>query len=159
MSQYLRPRSQAASIFFTVALAQRGDDLLLREIELLRQAVRITRAERPFRIEAWVVLPDHLHAIWTLPAGDGDYATRWRLIKARFSMAVPKGPARASHELRSERGVWQRRYWDRHLRNAEDFESHMRFCRADPALHGLVRVATDWPFSSFHQPAALQMVG
>jgi len=159
MSHYLRPESKAASIFFTVALARRGDDLLLREIERLRQAVRLTRAERPFQIDAWVVLPDHLHAIWTMPWGDGDYATRWRLIKARFSMGLPRGVARASHQLRSERGVWQRRFWEHHLRNDEDYAAHMRFCRIDPVLHGLVETATEWPFSSFHQHTPLQKVG
>ena len=159
MSQYLRPKSKAASIFFTVALSRRGDDLLLHEIERLRQAVRVTRAERPFVIEAWVVMPDHLHAIWTLPHGDGDYATRWRLIKARFSAGLPTGQTRASHVARGERGVWQRRFWDRHLRNEEDFAAHMKFCRNDPVLHGLVDVASEWPFSSFHQPRRLQMVG
>lgn len=159
MSQYLRPKSKAASIFFTVALARRGDDLLLREIECLRQAVRLTRAERPFQIEAWVVMPDHLHAIWTLPAGDGDYATRWRLIKARFSMGQPIATRRISEDLRSERGIWQRRFWERHLQTAEDYTAHMRYCRDDPALHGLVDRAVEWPYSSFHQPAPLQKVG
>lgn len=159
MSQYLRPKSKAASIFFTVALSHRGDDLLLREIERLRQAVRVTRMERPFVIDAWVVLPDHLHAIWTLPHGDGDYATRWRLIKARFSAGLPRAALRPSHDLRSERGIWQRRFWDHHLRNDEDFAAHMKFCRDDPVLHGLVEAASDWPFSSFHQPQRLQMAG
>jgi putative transposase len=84
MSRYIRPRRAGATIFFTAALAQRGSPLLVAEVERLRQAVRDTRAERPFFTEAWVVLPDHLHCIWRLPEGDADYATRWRLIKARF---------------------------------------------------------------------------
>jgi len=77
MSDYLRPRVPGASIFFAVALAQRGSDLLVREIEVLREAVRETRAARPFRIDAWVVLPDHLHCVWTLPPRDSDYSARW----------------------------------------------------------------------------------
>src|SRR3989338_2566399 len=109
--------------------------------------------------QACAGLPDHLHAIWTMPWGDGDYATRWRLIKARFSMGLPRGVARASHQLRSERGVWQRRFWEHHLRNDEDYAAHMRFCRTDPVLHGLVETATEWPFSSFHQHTPLQKVG
>lgn len=109
MSRYIRPRRQGATIFFTVALATRGSQLLVTEVELLRQAAHDTRAERPFAIEAWVVLPDHLHCIWRLPEGDTDYATRWRLIKARFSRGVDAGPRRASHVARGERAVWQRR--------------------------------------------------
>lgn len=159
MSKYLRPTATAQSVFFTVALAARGDDLLLREIERLRQAVRITRSERPFVIEAWVVLPDHLHAIWTMPSGDGDYATRWRLIKSRFSAGLPKGPLRASHIARQERGIWQRRFWEHHLHNPEDHAAHMRFCRTDPVKHGLVENPGDWPYSSFNHTQPLQTVG
>jgi putative transposase len=77
----------------------------------LRKAVQVTRAERPFRIDAWVVLPDHLHAVWTLPEGDADYSVRWRLIKARFSQELPMGNLRASHAARHERGIWQWRFW------------------------------------------------
>jgi putative transposase len=75
-------------LFFTVALADRTSDLLVREVAALRWAVMRTRAERPFRVDAWVVLPDHMHCIWTLPAGDADYSTRMGAIKGRFSQAV-----------------------------------------------------------------------
>ena len=87
MPNYLRPKVTGATVFFTVALAQRGGSLLVDEVEALRAAVRATRAERPFQIDAWVVLPDHLHCVWTLPAGDCDYGTRWGAIKAQFSMS------------------------------------------------------------------------
>jgi putative transposase len=80
MSAYIRPKLPGACVFFTVALADRGSDLLLREIDILRAAVRVTKAKRPFRINAWVVLPDHLHCIWTLPEGDTDFSGRWRQI-------------------------------------------------------------------------------
>ena len=86
MSTYLRPRAPGATIFFTVNLEHRGTSLLTEQIGLLRNAVRQTKAARPFAIEAWVVLPDHLHCVWTLPEGDSDYSARWGAIKARFSM-------------------------------------------------------------------------
>ncbi len=159
MPNYIRPQTTASSIFFTVALAARGDDLLLREVERLRQAVRITRAERPFVIDAWVVLPDHLHAIWTLPAGDSDYSTRWRLIKARFSAGLPKGLLRPSHIARNERGIWQRRFWEHHLFTPEDHAAHLRFCRDDPARHGLVEDGRDWPYSSYRREMPLRLAG
>jgi REP element-mobilizing transposase RayT/cephalosporin hydroxylase len=88
MSHYIRPKVPGASVFFTVALADRGSDVLVREVEALRQAVRMTKAERPFRIDAWVVLPDHMHCVWTLPEGDADFSGRWREIKGQFSMAL-----------------------------------------------------------------------
>lgn len=152
MTVLIRPTATAHSMFFTVALAARGDDLLLREIEHLRQAVRMTRFERPFVIEAWVVLPDHLHAIWTLPPGDDDYATRWRLIKSRFSAALPK-------IMRQNRGLWHQRSWQHPLCDPEDHAAHMRFCRMDPVHHGLVLDPGAWRFSSFNQAPRLQSAG
>ena len=88
MPRYLRPRRPGASIFFTVTLADRGSDLLVRHVDVLREAVRQTRAERPFCIDAWVVLPDHMHCVWTMPEGDAAYSVRIAAIKARFSMAL-----------------------------------------------------------------------
>ena len=97
MPRYLRPHAPGATIFFTVTLATRGTDLLVREVGRLRAAVAATRAERPFGIDAWVVLPDHLHCVWTLPEGDAAYSVRWGAIKARFSRGLPNGSIRASH--------------------------------------------------------------
>ncbi|WP_375689385.1 transposase [Pseudooceanicola sp. LIPI14-2-Ac024] len=154
MSRYRRPRIGGASIFFTVALARRGDDLLLREIALLRAAMARTRAERGFRIDACVVLPDHLHCVWTLPEGDADYPTRWRLIKARFSRGVPIGERRASHCRRAERGIWQRRYWEHHIRDEADHAAHVRYCWMNPVKHGFVEAPEEWPFSSIHRDIA-----
>ena len=88
MSDFRRPNIPGARVFFTVALARRGASLLIDEIEVLREAVRVTRARRPFAIDAWVVLPDHMHCVWTLPEGDANYSDRWGTIKARFSRDV-----------------------------------------------------------------------
>jgi len=151
MSRYLRPRVPGASVFFTVTLTDRRSRLLVQEVAALRHAVRATRAERPFQIDAWVVLPDHLHALWTMPEDDADYSTRWRLIKTRFSRRLPVGPLRPSHEARQERGIWQRRFWERHIRNEADFATHLRYCWGNPVKHGLVEKPEDWPYSSVHR--------
>ena len=151
MSCYLRPRCPGASIFFTVALDQRGSSLLVDQIERLCIAVKQTTTERPFGIEAWVVLPDHLHAIWTLPAGDADYAVRWGAIKARFSRGLEPGTLRESHLARREKAIWQRRYWEHHIRSETDLADHLRYCWMNPVRHGLVAEALDWPFSSVHR--------
>ncbi|MAQ86572.1 MAG: transposase [Maritimibacter sp.] len=151
MPNYHRPRIPGATVFFTVNLADRCAPVLVREIEALRRAVRTTRSERPFTIDAWVVLPDHMHCVWTLPDGDADYATRWSVIKARFSRAVPPGHRRASHRTRRERGVWQRRFWEHHIRDDADFAAHVRYCWINPVKHGLVARPTDWPHSSIHR--------
>lgn len=152
MSNYLRPKVTGARIFFTVCLAVPGGDLLTREVAALRRAVAETRRERPFGIAAWVVLPDHMHCVWEMPGGDRDYGTRWRLIKSRFSMGLPVGPLRQSHIRRQERGVWQRRFWEHHLRDDRDFAIHVDYCHFNPVKHGFVARPEDWPYSSVHRP-------
>jgi putative transposase len=151
MSNYRRPRISGATIFFTVALQERGSSLLVHEIERLRCAVRQTRAERWFDIEAWVVLPDHMHCIWRLPDEDDDFPVRWRLIKSRFSMGLESTATRQSHVRRREKGIWQRRFWEHHIRNAEDWQNHLRYCWFNPVKHGLVGSPADWPFSSYQR--------
>jgi len=151
MSGYIRPRIPGASIFFTVNLQTRGGDLLTREIAALRDAVAQTRAERPFHIDAWVVLPDHMHAVWTLPEGDAGYSVRWSVIKARYSRSVAPGRRRQSHVKRRERGVWQRRFWEHHIRNEEERAACVRYCHFNPVKHGFVEHPQDWPYSSVHR--------
>lgn len=167
MSRYIRPNIPGATVFFAVALADRRSDTLVREVAALRNAVRQTRAERPFRIDAWVVLPDHLHCTWTLPEGDADYSTRWGAIKARFTRGLrrvgfhPTDPASAvgwnptlrsgSKVAKGDAGLWQRRFWERHLRDEADFAAHVRYCWINPVKHGLVADPADWPYSSYHR--------
>ena len=151
MPNYIRPQRPGACLFLTITLAQRGTHGLVEHIETLRQAVRKTRSERPFGIDAWVVLPDHMHCVWTLPEGDHDFSTRVQVIKARFSRAVPMGHRRASHEVRRERGVWQRRFWEHHIRGEADYHNHIAYCWNNPVKHGFVERPDDWPYSSWHR--------
>ena len=148
MSNYLRPKIRGATIYFEVALISDQSDLLVREIDRLRRAVKITRSERPFEVLAWTVLPHRMHCVWRLPVGDSDYATRWRSIKSRFSKGLSPISLRASHVKRQERGVWQRRYWEHHIRDAEDLRQHLRLCWQSPVTAGLAQRPEDWPFSS-----------
>ena len=158
MSNYMRPRHPGATVFFTVTVAQRGGGLLVREIEALRHAVQVTRSERPFAIDAWVVLPDHLHCVWTLPEGDSDYSTRIGAIKARFSIMtrragftppIPHPPRSALRK--GQVGIWQKRFWEHHIRDDADFRAHVRYCWINPVKHGLVQSPAEWPYSSYHR--------
>ncbi len=151
MPNYVRPKWTGARVFFTVCLAVRGGDLLLREVAALRRAVAETKAERPFGIAAWVVLPDHLHCIWQMPEGDGDFSTRWRLIKGRFAHGIDAQGRSASKAGKAEKGIWQRRFWDHHIRDEADLQTHLRYCWWNPVWHGLVARPEDWPFSSVHR--------
>jgi REP-associated tyrosine transposase len=123
VADYRRYRVAGGTYFFTVNLLQRyPNDLLVRHIELLRTVVREVRKNRPFHIDAWVILPDHLHCVWTLPPGDDDFTNRWRMIKQRFSKALPMTECRSSVRIaRGERGLWQRRFWEHAIRDDGDY--------------------------------------
>ena len=152
MPNYHRAFVAGASWFFTVNLFDRRSRLLVDHIDALREAVRETRRRFPFEIDAMVVLPDHLHAVWTLPDGDCDFPVRWRLIKIRFSKSVPGGePLTTTRRVRGERGIWQRRYWEHMIRDERDFRRHIDYCWFNPVKHGLVTDVEEWPFSSFHR--------
>jgi putative transposase len=153
MPDYRRVRVPGATYFFTVNLLQRhGNDLLTKEIDLLRDSVQRIRTLYPFHIDAWVVLPEHMHAIWTLPPGDSDYSLRWRLIRTRFSRRLPLLETRSATRVsRGERGIWQRRYWEHMIRDEDDYARHMDYVHINPLKHGLVERVADWPYSSFHR--------
>ena len=123
MPDYRRYRVPGWTYFFTVNLLERhSNDLLIRHIDLLRHVVRETKKRWPFHIDAWVVLPEHLHCVWTLPVGDDDNANRWRIIKQGFSKALPMTERRSAVRVaRGERGIWQRRFWDRFIRDDKDY--------------------------------------
>jgi putative transposase len=151
MTNYRRVQQPGATWFFTVNLAERRQTrLLVEEIDLLRSAFRKVRASHPFHVDAIVVLPDHLHCIWPLPSDDTDFSIRWRLIKGRFSRDIKRGESLSpSRRQRSERGIWQRRFWDHMIRDDDDFERHMDYVHWNPVKHGWVRRVVDWPHSSF----------
>ncbi len=156
MPTYRRNFVAGGSYFFTVNLANRRFRLLTENIDLLRAAFRYTRQRHPFAIEAIVVLPDHLHTIWTMPEGDSDFAVRWAIMKARFSRALRKGePVSASRRRRRERGIWQRRYWEHTIRDEDDFARHVDYIHFNPVKHGHVESVGAWPFSSFHRMVRL----
>ncbi|MBL8484317.1 MAG: transposase [Rhodocyclaceae bacterium] len=152
MPDYRRNRVPGGTYFFTVNLLERRRSLLTEHIDALRLAVAKVKAARPFHIDAWVVLPDHIHAVWTLPAQDCDYSARWKDIKTEFTKAIPKtetlSPVR---HARGERGIWQRRFWEHTIRDDADYAAHVDYVHFNPLKHGFVERAVDWPYSSFHR--------
>lgn len=180
MPRYRRLTTTDCPVFFTVCLAQRGSTALIDHLDILRKAVSVTRRDRPFEILAWVVLHDHMHAVWRLPEGDPDYSQRWGRIKARFSRDwrrlsadcrpglgpgpdapptsfpfVPSGRfAGLKPGLRvdkREQPIWQRRFWEHHCRDQRDVNRHIRYCWMNPVKHGLVDDPTEWAPSSIHR--------
>jgi putative transposase len=152
VTNYRRSLVPGGSYFFTVNLEDRRSRLLTDHIDSLRAAFWQAHRQHPFAIEAIVVLPDHLHAIWTLPEGDADFAVRWRLIKSTFSRTLPaEEPVSPSRARRAERGIWQRRYWEHAIRDETDLERHIDYIHFNPVKHGHVARVRDWPHSSFHR--------
>ena len=157
MSRYRRSPTRGATFFFTVATYRRRPLLTdARVRSALREAIAEVRNSLPFEIDAWVLLPDHLHAIWTLPENDVDYGKRWGLIKARVSrecrdFADVEASRSHSRIKRREIDFWQRRFWEHQIRDDRDFERHVDYIHHNPIKHGLVERVTEWPYSTFHR--------
>ena len=122
----------------------------------LRTAIETVRSTRPFTIDAWVLLPDHLHCIWTLPEGDADFSTRWMMIKRSVSLACREIYHRAdwmttSKSKHRESTIWQRRFWEHQIRDEDDLVRHVDYIHFNPVKHGNVQRVGDWPYSTFHR--------
>jgi putative transposase len=157
MSYYRRANTPGASYFFTVVTYQRRHFLCDSDVRsALREAIQATRIQQPFRIDAWVLLPDHLHAIWTLPPGDADFASRWGKIKRYVTLCCGERLHQtermsASRHKHRESTLWQRRYWEHQIRNEQDMAHHLDYLHFNPVKHGLTVQVADWPYSSFHR--------
>lgn len=142
MPNYRRNYVPGGSYFFTVNLHDRRQDLLTRHWLQLRQAMQAVRVDRPFRLDALVILPDHLHAVWTLPERDADFSSRWRAIKSRFSKSLVR--------VGGEGPFWQSRFWEHTLKDEDSYRRHVDYVHLNPVKHGLVGRVRDWPHSTFH---------
>lgn len=147
MSEYRRLYQPGGSYFFTVVTHKR-QKILSSPDHILRLQLAFDKVKEkfPFTMEAFVILPGHLHCIWNLPPGDSDFSTRWRLIKDYFSAGI-KGPVNE----RGEKEVWQRRFWEHLLRDEEDWRRHMDYIHYNPVKHGYVKNPKDWLHSSFRR--------
>jgi putative transposase len=150
--KYRRAQVRGGTYFFTVNLADRTSSLLVERIGVLREAVRYVKGRHPFHILGWVVLPEHMHAIWTMPDEDADYSIRWRLIKQRFCRFIePQEAIAPSRQRKDEREIWQRRFWEHQIRDDRDLQNHLDYVHINPVKHGYVARASDWPYSSIHR--------
>ncbi|VAW87571.1 Transposase and inactivated derivatives [hydrothermal vent metagenome] len=153
MTEYRRAAVEGGTYFFTVNCAERHNNTLLTDnVELLKEVIRKVKNAHPFEIDAMVVLPEHLHCIWTLPVGDSNVGVRWSLIKSGFSRAIPRGERRSKSRIdRGERGLWQRRFWEHVVRDEKEFAHYVDYIHWNPVKHGWVKRVVDWPHSSFHR--------
>ena len=148
-------RAFTGTTYFFMLVAWRRRPILCDDIvrDVLRDAINAVRARRPFVIDAWVQLPDHLHCIWTLPPDDTDFSQRWREIKHHVSYACrdhyKSAPISSCMQRRGEAAIWQRRFWQHQIRDERDFERHADYIHINPVRHGHVAHASFWPHSSF----------
>ena len=154
--RYRRITIEGATYFFTVVTDQRRRLFNCPEVvHLLDDAIDKIRSRHPFDIEAQVVMPDHIHAIWRLPDCDAKYTTRWRLIKEAFTRAYAKNyevPERTEvNRARGEQNVWQRRFWEHMIRDERDFAAHLDYIHLNPVHHGLAQTPRQWPHSTFQK--------
>jgi len=151
MVHYRRNLLPGGTFFFTAALANRRSGFLVDHISVLRSVFHTVKQSYPFHIEAIVILPDHLHTIWTLPEGDSNYPLRWQSLKSGFAkILVDKGiPLRYRRD--GSIILWQRRYWEHTIRDDRDYANHIDYIHYNPVKHGYVTRVKDWPHSSFHR--------
>ena len=127
MVQYRRNFIPGATYFFTATLVDRTSWTLVDHVSTLRTAFRIARQEHPFTIDAIVILPEHLHSLWTLPRGDSDFSGRWRRIKTCFTHRLAAAGVPLKRRRNGEYALWQRRFWEHTIRNDIDFERHVDY--------------------------------
>jgi putative transposase len=147
MTDYRDNRVPGGTFFFTVRLLDRGSTLLTDHISAFGEAIRQARVRKPFHVDAWVVLPNHAHAIWTLPPGDHDCASRWRAVKIAFSKALSKAGAPAA----SVGAIWERHYRHYRVASDDDYSALVDYVHTNPLRHGVCASAAEWPWSSLHR--------
>jgi putative transposase len=144
---YRRSRLAGGTYFFTVVTANRSPIFNNpAAVQCLRTTFRQVMHRHPFTIDALVVMPDHIHCIWTLPDGDANYPTRWRLIKTGLTKNFS-----SAQTGQNPKSLWQKRYWEHTVRDQKDFNRHVDYIHFNPVKHGYVARAADWPYSSFHR--------
>jgi putative transposase len=150
-----RIKTPGGTYFFTVVTFRRRKILCDPDnLELLRTAFKLVKTRHPFTIDALVLLPEHLHCIWTLPPGDDDYSMRWNGIKGHFSRHCSgnyKIAPSASQQRKRAQTLWQPRFWEHQIRDERDYQKHCDYIHWNPVKHGLVGRVGDWPHSSIHR--------
>ena len=151
MAGHRRKFNPGGTFYYTLSLADRQSSALVDHIAALQAAMRDARAKAPFKIEAIVILPNHFHAILTLPQRDDGFTERWRHINNSFTIAVAAASPPTPREARGEYALWQERYWEHAIRDETDLARHIEYIHFNPVKHRMVERVADWPHSSFHR--------
>ena len=157
MPNYRRAYTEGGTYFFTLVTHQRTpiftENVFITE---LKNAIKEVKLHSPFDVKAWVVLPDHMPFVWSLPPGDSNYSKRIGKIKVEFTKRIKAGVNNLNPQIQSklnkrESNIWQRRFWEHEIRNQSDLQKHVDYVHYNPVKHGLVKNVVDWPYSTFHK--------
>ncbi len=153
--QYRRLYVKGGTYFFTLVTYERRKIFSeTNSVSLLHNALRYTNDRHPFKIVAFVIMPDHLHFIWTMPDDSSDFSIRWRLIKSHFTRNYQSNEnvsVSPSRKMKGERDIWQRRFWEHLIRDEQDLTRHIEYIHFNPVKHGLANSPAEWENSSFSE--------
>lgn len=152
MRNYIRDKTKGGCYFLTFNLFDRQSQLLLLHIDKFRHAYTQTIKRHSFKLDAMVVLPDHVHIMISLPQDSDNYAIIVASLKSNFSRQLNKiEPVNLSRRKKRERGIWQRRFWEHRIRDDMDYQNHMDYIHFNPVKHGYVANPQDWQYSTLNK--------
>ena len=154
MSNYIRDKTKGGCYFLTFNLYDRKSQLLITHVNEFRHAFKKTKLLHSFELNAMVLLPDHVHMLITLSDENDKYANIVACLKTSFSRQIPKSASENLTQSRvdkKERGIWQRRFWEHHIRNDDDYEQHVDYIHYNPVKHGYCLQPTEWEYSTIHK--------
>jgi putative transposase len=160
MPNYRRNYKKGGTYFFTIVTGNRAKILCGEMVGVLRACFKDCMQLTPFHMDAIVVLPDHVHCLWTLPEGDDNYSLRWKNIKASFTKSyirqamVTDTQTAEPLKKKGQKAVWQQRFWEHTIRDGRDYRLHCDYIHYNPVKHGYASSPGDWPYSSFKRYVA-----
>lgn len=155
MRTYIRDKTKGGCYFLTLCLENRPSSLLTDNVELFRNAYKVTKQNHSFTLDAMVLMPDHIHLMITLPKDSDNFSVIIASLKSHFSRQInllnPDLGISSSRQKKRESGIWQRRFWEHKIRDEIDFLHHVEYIHYNPVKHGYTGSPKDWQFSTFHR--------
>jgi len=116
-----------------------------KTVLLLREIFQNVQEFHPFKLLAYIFLPDHFHTI-IQPTGESNFSSIMHSLKPNFTKEYKKILGLSSSESMN---FWQKRFWDHVIRDDRDFENHLHYIHYNPVKHSLVKDPRDWKDSSY----------
>lgn len=155
MRTYIRDKTKGGCYFLTICLENRQSNLLVENVDVFRHAYKINQQNYNFKLDAMVLMPDHIHLMLTLVEDSDNFSIIVASLKSHFSRQINLLSKNLtvffSRQKKRESGIWQRRFWEHRIRNDVDYKNHVEYIHYNPVKHGCVSAPKDWQFSTFHR--------